>query len=130
MQPYFVFGEVVQTDTGLKVTMDSDLLFKVGHSHLSKDGIQKIDDLAVVLLKHPNNQVNLTVYTDNSGSDSGDLRISKRRAKAIEAELVRQGYSAANLTAVGKGSADPVAANDTPENQAKNRRVEIVIPAP
>jgi len=32
-----------------------------------------------------------------------------------------------SLTAVGKGEADPIAPNDTPENKAKNRRIELIV---
>ncbi len=127
IQDFEAFGEVIQTDKGIKLTLVSDLLFKVAHSHLSKEGIQTIDAVAAVLLKHPNFQTNISVYTDNSGSEKGNLRISKRRAKAVLDELVKQGILVANLTASGMGSADPVAANDTPDNQAKNRRVEMEI---
>jgi outer membrane protein OmpA-like peptidoglycan-associated protein len=130
IQDFNAFGDVSQTVKGIKLTLASDLLFKVAHSHLSKEGTQKIDAVAAVLLKHPTYQAKIAAYTDNSGSDKGNLRISKRRAKAVQDELVKQGISASNLTASGMGSAEPVAANDTPDNQAKNRRVEMDIFAP
>jgi outer membrane protein OmpA-like peptidoglycan-associated protein len=39
--------------------------------------------------------------------------------------LVGKGIDADRLTAKGYGSSQPVAANDTPEGRAKNRRVEL-----
>ena len=130
IQDFSPFGDVIQTDKGIKLTLAGDLLFKVAHYHLSKEGTEKIDAVAAVLLKHPTYQTKIAAYTDNSGSDKGNLRISKRRAKAVQDELVKQGIPAAQLTASGMGSADPDAANDTPDNQAKNRRVEMDITAP
>jgi outer membrane protein OmpA-like peptidoglycan-associated protein len=129
-QDFSSLGTVVSTEKGFMLTVSGDLLFKAGHSHLSPEGAAKIGAIATALSKYPADQVTVTAYTDNSGSEAGNLRISEKRAKAVLKELVKQGFSAANLTSAGKGVADPVAPNDTPENQAKNRRIEFVIVTP
>jgi outer membrane protein OmpA-like peptidoglycan-associated protein len=41
--------------------------------------------------------------------------------------LVSQGVKPEKIRALGRGEANPVASNDTPEGRANNRRVEIVI---
>jgi hypothetical protein len=41
--------------------------------------------------------------------------------------LISQGVKAEKLRAVGRGEANPVASNDSPEGRANNRRVEIIV---
>ena len=63
-------------------------------------------------------------HTDNDGDDGANLRLSQARARAAAKWLIAQGVDCKRLLAVGFGSMKPVAANDTPENRAKNRRTE------
>ena len=122
-------GNIVQMDKGIKITLGGDSLFKVGYSHLSAYGIQKIDLVAAVLMKFSGDHAALVAYTDNRGMASRNLSISNRRADNVKLELVKRGVPSDNVTAVGKGDSDPVTANDTPEGRGKNRRVEITITA-
>ena len=69
-------------------------------------------------------------YTDNTGTDATNLKLSDDRAKAVREFLESQGITSNRLTSTGKGPADPVAPNDTPEGRSKNRRVEIVSSEP
>ena len=65
-------------------------------------------------------------HCDTTGSDKVNDPLSQKRAEAIVAALVEQGIASARLTAVGKGSRQPVASNSTEEGRSKNRRVEFV----
>ena len=69
-------------------------------------------------------------YTDNVGTDESNLKLSEARAKSVCDFLQSQGIATDRLKSVGKGVADPVAPNETPEGRAKNRRVEIVSSEP
>ena len=53
--------------------------------------------------------------------------LSDRRAQAVADYLVRSGLPADRFTAVGYGSTQPVAANDTDEGKAQNRRIEFLV---
>ncbi len=66
-------------------------------------------------------------YTDNTGSDDVNKRVSTSRANAIIASIVADGVDAARLTAEGYGSANPVASNDTAEGREKNRRISLKV---
>jgi outer membrane protein OmpA-like peptidoglycan-associated protein len=127
LQAFSGLGEVSQTEKGIQVVLSGDSLFKIGRSHLSQDGLQKADAIASVLTKYPGDLVAIMEYTDNSGSDTKNLRISQRRADSIKRELVKQSVPSDNVTAVGNGDTNPVAPNDTPDNRARNRRVVIEI---
>jgi len=58
------------------------------------------------------------------------MKLSEDRAKAVREFLESQGIASNRLTSTGKGPADPVASNDTPDGRSKNRRVEIISSEP
>jgi peptidoglycan-binding protein ArfA len=64
-------------------------------------------------------------YTDDTGSDAANERLSEERADAVRAFLISAGVPADRLTARGYGAADPVASNTTPAGRALNRRVVL-----
>ena len=66
-------------------------------------------------------------YTDSDGSPDANLALSQERADAVKAYLVDQGVPEGDLTTLGRGEADPIVPNDTPENKAKNRRIELIV---
>ena len=71
--------------------------------------------------------VRIEAHTDSQGADAANLTLSQKRADAVRQVLLTAGVSAARLTAVGKGEADPVADNASAEGRARNRRVEIIV---
>jgi len=77
-------------------------------------------------------RIDVTGFTDTSGSPAYNLRLSERRAEMVAAELERQGVARADMIVTGRGQEDlriPTADN---VREAGNRRVEIVfaVPAP
>ncbi len=77
------------------------------------------------LEKNPNEKLSVTGHTDSDGDDASNVALSEKRAGIVKAILVKDGFSDAGLTVIGKGESEPIAENDTPENKAKNRRVSI-----
>ncbi|HEY8092971.1 MAG TPA: OmpA family protein, partial [Acidimicrobiales bacterium] len=75
----------------------------------------------------PGAKVQIVGYTDNDGPPDANLALSQDRADAVKTFLVGRGVPADDLTTLGKGEADPIAPNDTPENKAKNRRIEFIV---
>ncbi|MFM0428662.1 OmpA family protein [Paraburkholderia aspalathi] len=65
-------------------------------------------------------------YSDNVGGAQGNLQLSKKRAEAVRAYLVKTGVPADSLVAQGYGDANPVASNDTASGRFANRRIEFV----
>ncbi|MEJ2582204.1 MAG: OmpA family protein [Acidobacteriota bacterium] len=120
-------AEVKRVSEGINMTFDSSMMFEINSSTL-KDGYK--DDLAaaaVVFNKYADTDLLIEGHTDNTGSDAINDPLSEKRAKAVSAFLKTQGVAASRLQERWYGSKQPKYPNDTPENQAKNRRVEIGI---
>ncbi len=124
---FSALGQASLSNDGLQLVVAGDGLFKSGHTYLSHVGAKTVDALAAVLGKYPADSVTVTVYTDNSGGDAENLKVSQRRADHIKKELVKQGVSVDHVTALGKGDADPVVDNTTEEGRAQNRRAKFLI---
>lgn len=71
-------------------------------------------------------------HTDSKssrGNKTKNLQLSESRAQSVLSHLATKGVSPSRMTAVGKGSAEPVADNKTKDGRAKNRRIEILFAA-
>lgn len=99
--------------------------FAPNKAQLSSNAMQVLNIVAQSLKEHPDAHVEVAGYTDSTGSAALNRRLSQNRAQAVRAFLIKQGVPAEQLTAKGYGPANPIAPNDTPENRAKNRRVEL-----
>jgi outer membrane protein OmpA-like peptidoglycan-associated protein len=118
--------ETKDTPRGLIVTM-ADVLFDTGKYNLRPQTREKLARLAGIVLAHPGLTLNVEGYTDSTGSDEFNQKLSEKRAETVQSFLVEQGLAADSITAKGFGKSDPVADNSTAAGRQKNRRVEIVV---
>jgi OOP family OmpA-OmpF porin len=72
-------------------------------------------------------RIEVTGHADKSGPDAYNLRLSQRRAEAVQALLVSEGVGASNIGVAAKGEADPLVPTPDGVREPQNRRVEIVI---
>jgi peptidoglycan-binding protein ArfA len=93
---------------------------------LSPDAEQTLSKIADKLKGCANAKVSINGYTDNTGNDAINNPLSLNRANAVADYLTAHGVPGDRLTARGLGSSNPVADNG-PDGQVKNRRVEIVV---
>jgi len=84
-----------------------------------------LDSVAAVLKLNPNLMVVARGHTDTIGSAAYNMDLSLKRAKAVQAYLLRSGVPASRVTAVGYGFTEPSAPNITPQGRAENRRVNM-----
>jgi OOP family OmpA-OmpF porin len=83
--------------------------------------------LAGILLMIPDVNLRVEGYTDASGKETVNMKLSKARADSVAAFLKAQGVGETRMKAEGYGPANPVSPNDTSTNKARNRRVEIIL---
>jgi len=101
--------------------------FAFNQATLTPEGQAKVRGVAATLNRYPDRGIEVSGYTDSSGDDARNQRLSERRAEAVKQILVQSGVSARRITTAGYGAANPVASNATAEGRAQNRRVEIVL---
>ena len=119
--------EARQTQRGWVITLGGDLLFDVGRATLKPGGRRAIDNLARIMRQEPERKIGIEGFTDASGSEGANRRLSERRAQAVRAALVQRGVAPGRIVARGLGEAYPVASNASPAGRQLNRRVEILI---
>jgi OOP family OmpA-OmpF porin len=86
-----------------------------------------LDEAANVLAEFPGVKIAIVGHTDNVGTEDFNLDLSRRRAEAVKAYLVKKGVDADRITTDGKGPNAPIADNATEEGRAQNRRIEFEI---
>ena len=112
------------------VTLKSDLAFDKNSAALSNAAKVEIAKLArQVKRARLHGTITVNGYTDNLGSASYGLELSKQRAQAVAKYLRSRlnGYRI-NIVAVGYGEAHPIASNKTEAGRKQNRRVTITLP--
>lgn len=87
----------------------------------------ELDRMASVMKENAKIEVSIIGHTDDIGTEAYNLALSKKRAKSVVDYLVANGVDKSRLTFVGKGESIPAVPNDTPENRAKNRRVNFKV---
>jgi outer membrane protein OmpA-like peptidoglycan-associated protein len=85
-----------------------------------------LKEIVQVMTDNPTWKLTVEGHPDNSGGDTYNCDLSKRRAAAVKQALVsRYDIAPARLSTNGFGSSSPVDTNDTLEGRAHNRRVEL-----
>ena len=123
-------AEVVDHGTQVILRIGSDNIFVPGSAQPTKKALAYFLILCD-RLKDSGFKIDIVGYTDNtpihSSKFANNWELSAYRALNILRYFIHCGYDKKLLSAEGRGEYDPIAPNDTPQNRAKNRRVEFVI---
>lgn len=129
-QLYQLYNAVNQKD---KAVLDpnkwytiENLYFETGSSDLKAGYELQLNNIAEILNAYPDLKVKLGGYTDNSGNEDSNQKLSNLRAQTAKLKLLELGISADRIEAEGYGSQHPICeTNDTDECKAKNRRIDV-----
>jgi chemotaxis protein MotB len=113
------------------VRLGDKILFDPGKTELKPEGKDALKQVTTVLKDLPNRNYQVAGHTDNIPIKSKRFRsnwdLSTARAVEVVDFMIASGLEPKRVSAAGYAEQSPVAANDTPENKAKNRRIEITL---
>ena len=113
------------------VRLGDKILFDPGKTDLKPEGKEALTQVTAVLKDLPNRNFQVAGHTDNIPIKSKKFRsnwdLSTARAVEVLNFMVEKGMEAKRVSAAGYADQSPVVPNDTPENMAKNRRIEITL---
>jgi len=123
--------KVVIRNGRMLITLPNDVLFDSGKTQIKDEGKIALAQVAQVLATITDRQYIVAGHTDNkkikTAKFPSNWELSTARAVEVTKFLVDNGMRPESLAAAGYGEYSPVVANDTPENLAQNRRIEIVL---
>jgi outer membrane protein OmpA-like peptidoglycan-associated protein len=102
----------------------SSLEFETGRAALRPSSGPLLAEIAAVADRCPGGLL-VEGHTDDRGADELNLELSYARAEAVVEALAGAGVARSRMAAQGFGETRPVAANDTADGRARNRRIEI-----
>lgn len=123
--------EIIESERGIVIQLRENILFETAKSSLRNDSKEILSSIAKLISSLDNN-IMVEGHTDNRPISTADFpsnwELSVDRAVNVVRYFVEtEGINPRRLSATGYGEYQPVANNDTEENMARNRRVNILI---
>ncbi|EOW6703008.1 OmpA family lipoprotein [Cronobacter malonaticus] len=118
---------VTRSGDNIILNMPNNVTFDSSQANLKPAGANTLTGVAMVLKEYPKTAVNVVGYTDSTGGQALNMKLSQQRAESVASALITQGVAANRIRTSGMGPANPVASNSTEEGKARNRRVEITL---
>jgi outer membrane protein OmpA-like peptidoglycan-associated protein len=119
-------AEVIGTFDRVRVTLNSGILFRSGEATLQPGGESILSELLDVA-KRDGVRLQVEGHTDDVGEEESNLELSRRRASTVSTWLSEHGVDGSRIEQLGYGQKWPRVPNDSDDNRALNRRVEIVL---
>ncbi|MGY0407175.1 MAG: OmpA family protein [Polaribacter sp.] len=99
--------------------------FKIAKYNLSSESYSVLNEIISMLKKYPKTNIYIEGYTDSTGSNKFNEKLSENRADAVRNYLINKGISKENMNEVWFGDLHPAASNKSRKGRALNRRVVI-----
>ncbi|MBK8943812.1 MAG: OmpA family protein [Ignavibacteriae bacterium] len=103
------------------------VFFKFDSDQLTPESENTLTNVANVLQKYPDANVEIQGHTDSLGNNMYNEFLSDKRAKSVKNFLVKKGINESRLTTIGYGETKPIEDNGTSYGRAVNRRIEFNI---
>ena len=111
-----------------QIRFTQKILFQTNRAVIKSQSFGILDAIASIMKDNAHvRRVEVAGHTDNEGSDTSNMKLSKRRAAAVREYLVKKGIDANRLSSQGYGETQPRDSNRTTFGRANNRRVEFRI---
>ncbi len=105
----------------------NNLFFETAKFDLEKESFVELDRVVAILKrsKLEGFKIEISGHTDNVGTEEYNLKLSENRAKSVANYLISKGIDKSTLVVNGYGFSKPKTDNNSEENRALNRRVEL-----
>lgn len=111
----------------LKVGLASDVSFDSGKAEIKPQAHATYSKIASILKDYDKTVVHVVGHTDSVGSDSYNQTLSDRRSSAVSGLLVSEAVPSGRVQLHGRGERELLVRTADGVNEARNRRVDIVI---
>jgi outer membrane protein OmpA-like peptidoglycan-associated protein len=102
------------------------VFFDFNKSDLTSDARGIVDTAASNAQGSNVTRLEVTGYTDTVGSDAYNMRLSRRRAESVSAELQAKGVPSSEIAIFAKGKHDLLVPTADGVKEPQNRRVQII----
>lgn len=116
---------VAKNGNNIVLIMPGNITFDTNKANIKSNFKPVLDSVAKVINEFDQTKVQITGYTDNTGTAAINNKLSAERANAVATYLRLRGVANARIYAAGLGSSNPIASNATAAGREQNRRVEI-----
>src|SRR5215472_15830384 len=103
------------------------VFFEFDKASLTREGERVVRDAAEAYRRTGTARVEVTGYTDLSGTPQYDMGLSKRRADTVRAALVAQGVPTNSISESWRGKQNPLVSTADGVREPQNRRVDIIL---
>lgn len=108
----------------------TNVRFKTGSADITDESMTQLKNMVAIAKAFPNAAFKVGGYTDNTGDESKNVALSKKRAAVVAAKIIAMGASSKSIiSSDGYGSQFPIGDNATAEGKAQNRRVSVNVKA-
>ncbi len=111
---------------GKKISFHN-IIFLQSTPKILETSLPALEELAYVMQQNTSLEIRVEGHTDNVGEADKNMELSIQRAEAIRRYLIEQGIEGNRIRTKGFGPYSPITNNETEEERARNRRVEIRI---
>ncbi len=116
---------VTRVGDEIVLRMPGNVTFETDRADIRPAFYDVLGSVALVIQEYEKTVVEVTGYTDSTGSASYNQELSTRRAANVGAYLLSQGVISQRVLTEGIGDDSPVADNSTAAGRQANRRVEL-----
>jgi len=118
---------ICSLDLKVSISNELDISFKSNSFDLDTSFYPNIDSLFNWLNENKHLSIEIRGHTDNIGSPSSNLLLSKNRAESVRKYLIGKGVNPSRIISKGLGETMPIEDNGTEKGRAKNRRTEVIV---
>jgi outer membrane protein OmpA-like peptidoglycan-associated protein len=105
----------------------NNITFETNSAELNAESFAELNRIVKFMNDNPAIRIEIAAHTDDVGSNEHNFRLSNKRAASVVSFLTENAVPQERLQAKGYGELQPIVPNDSADNRAKNRRVEIRI---